>query len=88
MPPRQIVSRPAGYPNSIFRESLSQAGYAQMNDWSRLARLTQTTQKVAAGTNCRKYAPDEAHTGLPLSGSVGANRASVGRRRGDNSVCP
>ena len=33
-----FVSRPAGYPNSIFRESLAlKAGYAQMNDWSRLA---------------------------------------------------
>jgi len=36
--PDEIVSRPAGYPNSIFREGLlKKAGYVQMNDWSRLA---------------------------------------------------
>ena len=51
--PRQIVSRPAGYPNSIFREGLTlKAGYAQMNDWSRLAVDPAGCKNSRPKTNC------------------------------------
>ena len=65
-----IVSRAAGYPNSIFREGLlKKAGYVQMNDWSRLAVDLNEKQKLGAEkSNCTnyKYAPERRTGPRPL----------------------
>jgi hypothetical protein len=65
---KKIVSRPAGYPNSIFREGLTlKAGYAQMNDWSRLAVDPTGCKKLEAENELHqnRYAPDQAAQGMP-----------------------
>jgi hypothetical protein len=61
-----------------------------MNDWSRLA-VDPTTQKFALAKNELDeyiYAPDEAALGTPYQEAWAKQRASVGRRPKDNSVCP
>jgi len=67
----EIVSRPAGYPNLIFREGLPlKAGYVQMNDWSRLAvDLNQTRKTRGRKTELHqyKYALDKSRRGHVLS---------------------
>src|SRR6516225_9932822 len=83
--PDEIVSRPAGYLNSIFREGLlKKAGYVQMNDWSRLAVDLNEKQKLGAEkSNCTpyKYAPERRTGPRPLRKRelTNPNRREAGR---------
>ena len=51
----KIVSRPAGYPNSTFREGLSKGRIRQMNDWSRLAVGPTGRKNSRPGTKLHAY---------------------------------
>ena len=82
MHPDKLFQGRRGYPNSIFREGLAlKAGYAQMNDWSRLAVDPRRCKKLEAENELHEhiYATDRGAKGARPVRNRRAHKASVGR---------